>query len=121
MAPVTDTFPIPGLEGLILRQFRAVVLQTKDNFRGPLLVETGPTIYWALHSLMVKSAESVQNYIQTSGFAIVPSASQNSTAAKQADDSSNSTHGSDDNQEHDDDSVYFVYFALLQIPREEEG
>ncbi|EGO57903.1 hypothetical protein NEUTE1DRAFT_100788 [Neurospora tetrasperma FGSC 2508] len=125
MAPVTDPFPVPGLEGLILEncrffsspdtelslvvakelgQFRAVVLQTKENFRGPLLVETGPTIYWALHSLMVKSAEFVQNYIQTSGYSVVPRTNE-TKAYKEAHGFGDSEHGSDDNQGHDAESV----------------
>ncbi|KAH7632007.1 hypothetical protein B0T09DRAFT_260625 [Sordaria sp. MPI-SDFR-AT-0083] len=52
MAPVTDPFPVPRLQDMIL---------------------AGPTIYSALHSLMVKSAECVQNRIQTRGFSFVPS------------------------------------------------
>ncbi|KAK3504835.1 hypothetical protein B0T13DRAFT_443940 [Neurospora crassa] len=125
MAPVTDPFPVPGLEGLTLKncrffsspdtelslvvakelgQFRAVVLQTKEKFRGPLLVETGPTIYWALHSLMVKSAEFVQNYIQTSGYSIVPRARE-TKADKEAHGLGDSEHESDDNQGHDAESV----------------
>lgn len=167
MAPVTDPFPVPGLEDLILSelfyladshcnatcishsililrafqrhmyltgtqytdlilencrffsspdtelslavakepgQFRAVVLQTKENFRSPLLAETGPTIYWALHSLMVKSAEFVQNYIQTSGYSIVPKARE-TKADKEAHGFGDSEHGSDDNQGHDAESV----------------
>ncbi|KAK4123264.1 hypothetical protein N657DRAFT_681381 [Parathielavia appendiculata] len=53
-----------------LGSFKAIVLRTENGVRDALLSETAPSFYEALQALHVKSAEAVQNYIGTNGFAV---------------------------------------------------
>jgi Wiskott-Aldrich syndrome protein len=52
-----------------LGNFKAIVLRTDYNVRVALLSETAPSFYDALQALHVRSAEAVQSYIGTNGFA----------------------------------------------------
>ncbi|KAK3357724.1 hypothetical protein B0T25DRAFT_168094 [Lasiosphaeria hispida] len=55
-----------------LGTFKAIVVKTENGRREALLSESAPTIPQALQQLLVKSAEAVQNYIGTNGFAFAP-------------------------------------------------
>jgi Wiskott-Aldrich syndrome protein len=52
-----------------LGNFKAIVLRTDYDARVALLSETAPSLDDALQALHVRSAEAVQNYIGTNGFA----------------------------------------------------
>ncbi|KAL2140602.1 hypothetical protein VTI28DRAFT_3612 [Corynascus sepedonium] len=56
-----------------LGTFRAIVLRTENGTREALLSETAPSLNEALQALHVKSAEAVQNYISSNGFALASS------------------------------------------------
>jgi Wiskott-Aldrich syndrome protein len=53
-----------------LGNFKAIVLRTDYDARVALLSETAPSLDDALQALHVRSAEAVQNYIGTNGFAL---------------------------------------------------
>ncbi|KAK3302539.1 uncharacterized protein B0T15DRAFT_496998 [Chaetomium strumarium] len=54
-----------------LGDFKAIVVKTVDGNREAVLSEKAPSYQDALEALFVRSAEAVQNYIATNGFACV--------------------------------------------------
>ncbi|KAK3295503.1 uncharacterized protein B0H64DRAFT_322726 [Chaetomium fimeti] len=74
-----------------LGTFKAIVLKTENGTREAVLAETAPSYDNALKALLIKSAEAVQNYISTNGFALPSSVKKQSPKPSRYDDS----HGSD--------------------------
>ncbi|KAH6636097.1 hypothetical protein F5144DRAFT_591369 [Chaetomium tenue] len=94
-----------------LGTFRAIVLKTENGIREVLLAETASSYYEALQALHVKSAEAVQNYINTNGFALASSVKKQSHKASRYDDShesDSSTVTLDDCESLSDDETVSV-------------
>ncbi|EAQ91422.1 hypothetical protein CHGG_03357 [Chaetomium globosum CBS 148.51] len=94
-----------------LGTFRAIVLKTENGIREVLLAETAPSYYEALQALHVKSAEAVQNYINTNGFALASGVKKQSPNASRYDDShesDSSTVTLDDCESLSDDETVSV-------------
>ena len=63
------------------------MLKIENGTREVVLAETAPSYYEALQALHIKSAEAVQNYINSNGFDLVPSIKKQKPKANRYDDS----------------------------------
>ncbi|KAH6849727.1 hypothetical protein B0I37DRAFT_413182 [Chaetomium sp. MPI-CAGE-AT-0009] len=94
-----------------LGTFKGIVLKTENGIREAVLAETAPSYDDALRALLIKSAEAVQNYINTNGFALPSSVkSQNSKPSRYDDshESDSSTVTLDDCESLSDDETVSV-------------
>ncbi|KAK3900122.1 hypothetical protein C8A05DRAFT_36237, partial [Staphylotrichum tortipilum] len=67
-----------------LGAYKAIVLKAEHGKRDALLSESGPVLPAALEALHARSAEAVQNYIGTNGFAFFTPAAKNAERKRAA-------------------------------------